>query len=350
MKRRVRYKRTLYCEVIILNITNVLRKNIGIIITVIGFLLLCIITFGDLGEVVTIEYWKNVTNNLTSISFMTIGLTLIQVSIKQGLAEQALQRGLNSEKTTEVYEVHKCIVRECNDKAIYLPYFLQIYNKRHTSLRRREFLINNGFCSEDGLYKSDNKKLVKKYRQITVNVTASSIKWSTVEIVYNKEGRIITLNEHRAQRIRMSILSSFVSMIGVTFLAGGLFFAPSTEPLWQKFVKLLTYIMAIAIGAIFTVVKEYEKGAFGVPNELDEINQIWHEFKTWEVPDWVIKEVIELNENTEVENEQNKNTNIGRTDVQEKQDESKNILDTDTNCLVSISPANNPVSSVDGKE
>lgn len=301
-----------------MNITNILRKNIGVIITAIGFLLLCIITFGDLGEVVTVEYWCNVKNNLTSISFMTIGLTLIQMSIKQGLAEQALQRGLNSEKTTEVYEAHKNIIKICTDKIIYLPYFLQIYNKRHTSLRRREFLINNGFASEKTLFASTDKKLIKKYKRITVNVTASSIKWSTVEIVYNKEGRIVTLNEYRAQRIFASIISSFASMIGVTFLTGGLFFAPSGEPLWQKFIKLLTYVTAIAIGAVFTVVKEYEKGAFGVPNELEEINQIWHEFKAWDVPEWVTKEVEKLNDNTEVTDERNENVIDSRTDISQQ--------------------------------
>lgn len=281
-------------------------------------MLLCIITFGDLGEVVTADYWLNVANNLTSISFMTIGLTLIQVSIKQGLAEQALQRGLNSDKTAEVYEAHKNIIKTCNDKIIYLPYFLQIYNKRHTSLRRREFLVNNGYNSEAALYNSTDKRLIKKYRRIKINITAASIKWSTVDITYNKEGRIVTLNEHRIQRIRASIIGSFASMIGVTFLAGGLFFVPSAEPLWQKFVKLLTYIMAIAIGAVFTVVKEYEKGAFGVPNELDEINQIWHEFKMWEVPEWVVKEVAKLNENTEVINEKVESANDGRTDISQE--------------------------------
>jgi hypothetical protein len=329
-----------------LNITNILRKNIGIIITIIGFMLLCIITFGDLGDVVSAEYWQNVANNLTSISFMTIGLTLIQVSIKQGLAEQALQRGLNSSKTTEIYESHKNIIKECKDKIIYLPYFLQIYNKRHTGLRRREFLVNNGFSSEASLFSSGDKKLIGKYRQIIVNVTAPSIKWSTVEIVYNKEGRITTLNEHRAKRIRASIVGSFVSMIGVTFLAGGLFFAPSEEPIWQKFVKLLTYIMAIAIGAVFTVIKEYEKGAFGVPNELEEINQIWYEFKTWDVPEWVTNEVEKLNECTEVENEQRKDASNGGTDLQEKQKESEGIRDTESCDLVSVTWTDPLVSAI----
>ena len=225
-------------------------------------MLLCVMTFGDLAEVVTVSYWKNVRKNLTSISFMTIGLSLIQVSIKQGLAEQALQRGLNTEKTTEKYDEHKNSISACTERMIYLPYFLQIYNKRHTSLRKQEFLINNNYTSETQLLQSNDKKLIKSYRQIIVNITAASIKWSTIEIVYDKNGRIITLDEYRRRRIQASVFTSFLSMIGVTFLAGGLFFAPSEEPLWQKFVKLFTYVMAIAVGAVFTVVKEYEKGAF----------------------------------------------------------------------------------------
>ena len=177
-----------------MNFVNLLRKNIGTIIAILGFALLCIVTFGDLGEILAEEYWLNVRNNLTSIGFMTIGLTLIQVSIKQGLAEQALQRGLNTERTTEKYEEHKIIIKANNDKLIYLPYFLQIYNKRHTKLKKQEFLINNNFTAESLLYASGKKNLIRKYERIRVNVTAGSIKWSTVDIVYNKEGRIITLN------------------------------------------------------------------------------------------------------------------------------------------------------------
>lgn len=282
-----------------MNITTTLRKNIGTIIAALGFILLCIVTFGDLGDLIGYEYWQNVKNNLTSIGFMSVGLTLIQMAIRQGLAEQALQRGLNSETTAQKYVEHKEIIKANNDKMVYLPYFLQIYNRRHTKLRKHEFLINNNFNSEASLYASGKKSIIKKYEQISIQITASSIKWSSVEISYNKAGRIITLNEYRARRITSSLMGSIAGMIGVTFLTGGLFFSPSAEPIWQKFVKLFTYIIAIAIGSIFTVVKEYEKGAFGVPNELDEINQIWHEFAQWEIPDWVSKEVTELNKDIE---------------------------------------------------
>lgn len=279
-----------------MNITNILRRNIGTIVAVLGFILLCIVTFGDLGEIATEAYWLNVRENLTAISFMSVGLTLIQVAIKQGLAEQALQRGLNSDTTRQKYEAHKAIIKDNVDRMVYLPYFLQIYNKRHTALRKREFLINNGYLSEDSLLLSGDKNLIKLYNKITVRVTAASIKWAATEISYNKEGRILTLEEHRTRRLFGSVLGSILGMVGVTFLTGGLFFTPSTEPIWQKFVKLFTYVVAIAITSVFSVVKEYEKGAFGVPNELDEINQIWHEFEQWTVPEWVRTEVTKHNE------------------------------------------------------
>lgn len=320
-----------------MNITNTLRKNIGTIVAVLGFMLLCIITFGDLGDLMGEEYWANVRDNITSIGFMSVGLTLIQTAIRQGVAEQALQRGLNTERTAQKYEEHKTLIKSNNDKMVYLPYFLQIYNRRHTKLRKREFLINNNFASEASLYNSGQQKLIKNYNKISIQVTAASIKWSSMEIVYNKNGRIMTLDEYRARRIRSSIVSSMVGMIGVTFLAGGLFFSPSEEPLWQKFVKLFTYIITIAVASIFTVVKEYEKGAFGVPNELDEINQIWHEFGTWEIPEWVHDEVDKLNKEDnelEVKDEQNERTHDCGTDIQDEQKEVKAVQHSGTTQLL----------------
>ena len=304
-----------------MNITNILRKNIGTIVAVFGSILLCIMTFGNLGEIASKAYWNNVSNNLTSIGFMSLGLTLVQVSIKQGLAEQALQRGLNTERTAQKYEEHRAIIKGCTERMLYLPYFLQIYNKRHTQLRKQEFLVNNGYTTENSLLKSHNKRLISRYRKILTHITASDIKWSTVEVLYNKFGRIITLEEYRAKRIRTAIWVSFVCMIGLTFLTGGLFFAPATEPFWQKVVKLFTYIISIAMGVIFSVVKEYEKGAFGVPNELDEINQIWLEFQTWQVPEWIINDIKQLNEEAEHREE---NTNK-RANLSEKQEESETI-------------------------
>ena len=324
LKREYAVRRVLLNERIVMNITNLLRKNIGTIIAALGFVLLCILTFGDLGELATDAYWQNVSNNLTAISFVSIGLTLIQVAIKQGLAEQALQNGLNTQTTSEKYSEHKELIKSCTERMIYLPYFLQIYNKRHTALRKQEFLVNNGFVSEKALTVSGNAKLIRDYKNIITNVTATSIKWSTVDVVYNKYGRIITLNEHRARRVWSAVLSSLGGMVGVTFLTGGLFFTPSTEPLWQKFVKLFTYIVVIAIGGVFTVIKEYEKGAFSVPNELDEINQIWSEFKSWSIPEWVEAEVKrineELNQEKEVADEQTKDATERRTDIQAEQD------------------------------
>ena len=303
-----------------INITNILRKYIGTIIAGIGFILLCIMTFGDLGEIATEQYWQNVSNNITSLSFMSIGLTLIQSVIKQGLAEQALQRGLNTENTAKKYAEHHKLIKETMDKSIYLPYFLQVYNKRHTELRKREFIINNNYKSEASLLASGRKSLIRKYERIRTNIVPSSIKWSTIAVIYDREGRIITLSEYRRRRLISGIIFSLLTMLGITFLTGGLFFSSTDVPLWQKFVKLVCYILCITVGSIFTVIKEYEKGAFGVPNELDEINQIWYEFKTWEVPQWVIDEVINLDkELLEVNKlEQETNADYCGTIVQEK--------------------------------
>lgn len=317
-----------------MNLTNMLRRNVGTIVATLGFVLLCIVTFGNLGELSTKDYWHNVGSNLTAISFVSIGLTLIQVAIKQGLAEQALQRGLNTEMTRLKYEEHKKHIKDNTDRMIYLPYFLQIYNKRHTALQKREFLINNNYTTEETFLRDAKKKLIRRYNNIVIRITAASIKWSTTEIIYTKEGRILTLDDYRAKRLLNAVIWSFAGMIGVTFLTGGLFFTKSEEPLWQKFVKLFTYVVAIAITSIFSVVKEYEKGAFGVPNELDEINQIWHEFTLWAIPKWVEEDVTNYNE-TEATDER-KDTD-SRTAVQEEQKEGQTLCDFGTDSLVSVS-------------
>jgi hypothetical protein len=323
-----------------MNFANLLRKNIGTIIAALGFVLLCIITLGDLGEILAEEYWASVWDNMTAISFVSIGLTVIQTAIKQGLAEQALQRGLNTERTAQKYEEHRNAIKENNERMVYLPYFLQIYNKRHTKLRKQEFLINNNYSSEKALREFGSPKLIKEYERIVVVLTASDIKWATVDVVRDKQGKILTLDRHRRNRLRGSIFASLAAMIGVTFLTGGLFFSPSTEPLWQKLVKLFTYCVAIAIGSVFTVIKEYEKGAFGVPNDLDEINQIWFEFKSWEIPEWVRQEVEKLNQeesDKEVPNVQKERTVEQRRDISSEQKEKSNIGDTNADSFVQLS-------------
>lgn len=317
-----------------MNITNMLRRNVGTIVATLGFILLCIVTFGNLGELSTKDYWHSVGNNLTAISFVSIGLTLIQVAIKQGLAEQALQRGLNTEMTRLKYEEHKGHIKNNINRMMYLPYFLQIYNKRHTALQKREFLINNNYTSEETFLANAKRRFVKRYTRIVVRITAASIKWSTTEILYTKDGRILTLDDYRAKRLMNAVVWSFAGMIGVTFLTGGLFFTQSEEPLWQKFVKLFTYVVTIAITSVFSVVKEYEKGAFGVPNELDEINQIWHEFTLWEIPEWVKTEVTNYNETEATDERKDDN---GRTTLQEEQEEGQTLCDFGTDSLVSVS-------------
>lgn len=330
-------------------IIKFLRRNIGTIIAFLGFMLLCIVTFGDLGEFMTDKYWENVITNITSISFLAVSLSTIQVSIKQGLAEQALQKGLNTENTTNKYNEHKNIIKKNTEKIIFLPYFLEIYNKRHTTIKKREFLVDNNFTSEKSLLNSKRKKLIKKYYDIKVIMTARSIKWLTTDIVYNKYGQITTLQEHRAKRISRAILSSIMFMIGVTLLTKGLFFDMSGEPIWQKIIKLLTYIISIAIGSIFSIIKEYEKGAFGVPDDLDELNQIWNEFTTWEVPNWVKAEVDVLNEK-EVYNVQESSNIDSGANIQKEQKETQIIFDAESGDIIPITDASNSVLCIDDRE
>ena len=78
-----------------------LRRNIGVIVSSVGMLLLVVVTFGDMGELFTEKYWRSVGGNITSIGAVTLGLVLIQYSIKQGVSEQALSTGLNQPRTVE---------------------------------------------------------------------------------------------------------------------------------------------------------------------------------------------------------------------------------------------------------
>ena len=275
-----------------MGLISLLRRNIGTIIACIGTLLLCIITFGDLGNIMTDQYWHNVFNNLTSIGFMTIALTLIQVSIKQGVAEQALQKGLNTVETTKKWEEHRALIQSCQEKILSMPYFLQAYNTRQTNIRKKDFLVNNNYTSEQSLYNSKNKHLIKKYNNIKTYITVARIKWATTEISYNNKGQIQTLTEYRSMRLFKGVFFAFLFMIGLTLLSTGLFISgPEEISLVQKFIKLSIYILTISASSIYTIIKEYEKGAFGVPNELEELNQIWKEFYNWKIPDKVYKEI-----------------------------------------------------------
>lgn len=268
-----------------------LRKYAGSIMSVIGFVLLAILTYGDLGELFTEQYWQNVGGNLTSIGALSVGLVMIQVSIKQGISEQALSAGLNTQTTKDKYLEHKSLINKNRERYVYLPYFLTMRNARETKIRKREFLADNNFTSERALMLSKNKKLIKKYNAIKINVTADSIKWSTTDIVYQKNGRIEKLDAYRRRRAIRGVISGIVFMLATTLITGGMFLDPAEIPFWQKTIKLLTYAFVIMISAIIDIGKNYEKGAFGVPNELDEINNIWKEFEAWEVPSWVIEEV-----------------------------------------------------------
>lgn len=273
------------------NFTSWLRKNIGSIVSTIGLILLVIITYGEMGELFTEKYWQNVGGNISSISALSIGLVLIQTSIKQGVSEQALSAGLNTETTKNKYTEHKAILKRNQEKQVYLPYFLSIRNARETKRRKREFLSENDFKNEKMLRLSNNKKLIAEYDRIQTNITVDSIKWSTTEIIYNKNGRIEKLETYRKKRLIKSIIVGFVWMFGTTLITGGLFLDKANIPFWQKTIKLVTYLISIAMSVVFDIGKNYEKGAFGVPNELEEINGIWEEFEKWEVPEWIVREV-----------------------------------------------------------
>jgi hypothetical protein len=164
-------------------------------------------------------------------------------------------------------------------------------NKRETKIKKREFLVDNNYTNENQLMISGNKKLIKKYKAIRINITADSIKWSTTDIVYNKNGTIEKLDAYRKRRAIRGVIQGIFFMFGATLITGGMFLDPADIPFWQKTVKLITYAFVIGITAVIDIGKNYEKGAFGVPNELDEINNIWREFESWVVPQWVVEEV-----------------------------------------------------------
>lgn len=300
-------------------LTKWFRKNTGFIVSAIGITLLVILTFGNIGELLTDEYWKNVGGNLSSIGALTIGLVLIQTAIKQGVSEQALSAGLNTKDTKEKYDDHKKIIKDNFEKQIYLPYFLTFRNERETKRKKREFLVDNGFTSEKGLKISKYKRLIKAYDSIQVNNTVDSIKWSTTEIRYDKNGRIEKLEAYRRKRALKGILSGIFWMIAAAFITGGLFLDTYEIPFWQKLVKLLTYLITIALSVIFDIGKNYEKGAFGVPNELEEVNSIWREFQAWEVPAWVIAEVeSEGQERIEEPKEEEKIEEVPKEELKEE--------------------------------
>jgi hypothetical protein len=83
------------------NFIEIARKNIGTMCAAIGFLAMTVIKYGGSIDITTAEYWASVEHNLMRITFETVVLVFIQIIIKQGLCEQALQRGLNTEDTTE---------------------------------------------------------------------------------------------------------------------------------------------------------------------------------------------------------------------------------------------------------
>ena len=268
-----------------------IRKNIGAISAFIGFSILTIMTFGDIAKILTYEYWQNVWKNITGISAISIGLVFVQYTIKQGISEQALSIGLNTELTQSRYNEHNELIKRNIERRVYLPYFLDEYNRRETKRRRQEFLINNNFATEGKLYASGNKKLIKLYGKIYTCIKAAKIQWSSTDIVYKEDGNIETLPEYRLRRAKSGIIKASTIFFGTSLIASGMIVDNMLTSIWSKLIQLLLYVLTIFASVVFDVGKNYEKGAFGVPNELDVINGIWREFEAWEVPQWVINEI-----------------------------------------------------------
>jgi len=302
---------------------ELIKKNIGAISAIIGFAILTIMTFGDIAKIMTADYWRNVWNNVVGISFISIGLVLVQYTIKQGISEQALSVGLNTENTKNKYEEHKEAVKKNTERNIYLPYFLDEYNRRETKRRRQEFLVNNNYSTETKLYASGNKKLIKIYNKIHTCINAASIKWSSTEVVYKKDGNIETLPEYRLRRARSGIIKAFLIFGGTTLVTTGLIADNLQTSIRDKIIQLVVYFLVIAASVIFDVGKNYEKGKFGVPNELDIVNGIWNEFENWTVPQWVINEIE--NESKEVKDEERKETVDAATDIQKEFEKEQDI-------------------------
>lgn len=343
-----------------------LRNNIGTITACLGMILLVILTYGEIGELFTEQYWKNVGGNLTSIGALAIGLSLTQWAIKQGITEQALQTGLNKKRfltiidndgaekiktddkgnplidplcTPAKYEEHRELLLKNREREVYLVYFLAIYNKLETERRKLEFLVENKFSSEKALYayrprwwQFKNKRFIKQYRKIRTNITCDSLKWSTTEIQYDKAGKIRKLDWFRRKRAMRGLIFSALTMIGVAFIAGGLFTDMAEISLWQKTVKLFTYIFVMALTVIFGIIKNYEKGAFGVANELTEVNNLWYEFSKWTPTEEVERKVKilrgEISEEPETIDE--------RTDIQEQPKESKIVENVGTDNIIPV--------------
>jgi hypothetical protein len=320
------------------NFTLWLRKYTGSIISALGFIILAILTYGDLGELFTEQYWQNVGGNISSIGALSIGLVMIQVSIKQGISEQALSVGLNTKNTQDKYIEHRDILKRNQARNIYLSYFLAMRNERETKLRKREFLSDNSFSSEHALMISGNKRLIRKYKSIKVNITVDSIKWSTTDIVYQKNGRIEKLEAYRKRRAIKGLVSGIILMFATTLITGGMFLDMNEIPFWQKTVKLITYAFVIGMTAILDIGKNYEKGAFGVPNELDEINNIWKEFELWEIPTWVIEEVERNQQQDTMLVLEEKVEDTAENEVEEKGEEYEREETTDSGTVIQEEP------------
>jgi hypothetical protein len=325
-----------------------IRKNIGSIVSLLGFLAFSILIYGGLSDIDGAHYWVNVYNNLTQIGLNSIAATLLQVLIKQGLAEQALQKGINTEDTILKYEEHRDIRQRLFAKEKYLPYFLIEKNERETKHAKQEFIVNKGFKNEKHFYETASPRVIKKYDKIMIKWRASSIKWTSAKIEYDKFGRIITLPEHRQHRALKGVIYSAFFMILLTFLARDLFVSFDWSKFWVKTILLFGYAIVMAATVTFDLISEYEYGKFAVAVSLEEINKIWLEFERWEVPEQVLDEVHgkQIKGGEENAREEAKAVTDGGADIQEQPEESEVVENAVPDNLDTVVGLNNLVRNI----
>jgi hypothetical protein len=247
--------------------------------------------------------------------------------VKQGIKEQALSKGLNTDETIKAYNDHKAIRGRAREKELYLVYFLSERNARQTKYKRREFLGYNNFTTEELFMKNASPKMKRKYLRICVLLREQDIKWASTGVVYDKYGRIEKLVEHRRKRLIKDIVLSLLLTVVMTIFVSELIATFTFDNWVTKMIDLFTYGLVIAITSILGVSGEYEHGRFTIPNNLEEINNIWEEFIRWSIPQWCIDEVekekVDMQEIKEevAENGKREESIDGGTDIQEQQAE-----------------------------
>ena len=276
-----------------MNFTEKLKKNIGAIVAGISFFIIIILTYCNILEINTARYRANVWSNLINISLMSAALTFIQVAVRQGICEQFLTSGMNTENTIAKYGEHKEVLERLKFKNIFMPFFLRERNARMTRIKKSEYLASqtdksgNIFLREADFYARAKKSKVRKYNSLRVCWTPDDLRWTSTQIEYDKENRIIKLPKHRIIRARNGILTAIASMLVIILIAKNLFDDFTWNNFSQQTVQIVLYAITIAITTLFPAAAEYEYGKFTMPNILDEINLVLFEFENWNIPDEV---------------------------------------------------------------